>query len=96
MNTEIEIVNYSVSHKKKQTCIIEKKGKLHHMVVNSRLRARNGNGKKNYLFQIIRNSSCQRNFTKLRIIKIFLQLSIIESLLEVIPKNDQDQNTDQI
>ena len=43
---EIEIVNYSVSHKKKQLCAIEMKGKLHNMVVNLRLRARNGDGKK--------------------------------------------------
>ena len=62
------------------------------MVVNSRLRARSGDGKKNYQFQIIRNSSCQRIITKLKIIKTFLQLSIIENLLEVIPKNEQDQN----
>ena len=66
------------------------------MVVNSRPRARVGDGKKNYLFQIIRNSSCQRIFTKLKNIKIFLQLSIIEDLLEVIPKIDEDQNTDLI
>ena len=66
------------------------------MVVNSRLRARIGDGKKNYLIQIIRNSSCQRIITKLKIIKIFLQLTIIEDLLEIIPKNDQDQNTDLI
>ena len=66
------------------------------MVVNSRLRARIGDGNKNYLFQIIRKSSCQRIITKLKILENFLQLSIIEGLLEVIPKNDQDQNTDLI
>ena len=93
-NIENEIVNYSVSHKKRQTCVIEKKGKLQHMVVNSRLRARTVDGKKNYLFQIIRNSSCQRIFTKLKITKNFLQLSIIEDSLEIIPKNYQHQNTE--
>ena len=66
------------------------------MVVNSRLRARIGDGTNNYLFQIIRNSSCQRIITKLKIIKTFLQLSIIEDLLEVMAKNGQDQNTDLI
>ena len=66
------------------------------MVVNSRLRAGIGDGTKNYLFQFIRNSSCQIISTKLKNIKNFLQLSIIEDLLEVIPTNDQDQNTDLI
>ena len=66
------------------------------MVVNSRLRAGIGDGPKNYPFQFIRNSSCQRIITQLIILIIFLQLSIIEDLLEVIPTNDQDQNTDLI
>ena len=43
---EIEIVNYSVSHKKRQPCAIEEKKRLHHMLVNWSLRARIEDGKK--------------------------------------------------
>ena len=64
------------------------KGKLHHMVVNSRLRAKL-EMVKNYQFQVIRNSSCLKTIIKLKIIK-FSPFSSAGDLLDVITKNDQN------
>ena len=61
---ENEIVNYSVSHKKRATICPKNQGKLHHMVVNSRLLARIGDGKKIYLFQMIRKQRLSEIYNK--------------------------------
>ena len=68
---ENEIVNYSVSHRKKQPCAIKMKRKLHHMLGKSHLRARIVDGKKIIYSKIIRNSSCQRLITKVKIMNFF-------------------------
>ena len=67
------------------------------MVVNSSIRARIGDGKKfNIPAKLSATAVVRELLLRWKLIKIFLQLSIIDDLLEVIPENDQNQSADLI